>query len=533
MVRKFEALSTITMTILSFYSIEYINLMAAFIFLPVSKVTIPPGTKLCKKQGKIVLPAWLNHPDTIISMRHNKLCRGIVRSAKPETFLHSIIIDIGTELRIISLKLTKGSIELTGPTSIEMALASTRAVLGKLVRCQEMIDNMRTNRHLLTQIYDQVNTTELIPAAKEYTYAITHAAGTDFCTAAEALAKHQIQINEKNFSELVVRNEMYYFNQFCDFIFNWRMFADFGSFKDFFAFLLAFVDQRELRIYSGSLEILKCESEMVNVAFNLGYPIKQTALAAVMNSAPFTCSFNTFRDASCVTIYYNFLKEGRTKSASIKSPNAPTSTPATGPSTPQSESEATGKKVGGKGKKSKNEGLVPGRKPAKQTICVSGTGYTKLSGPSLTAMEPVYYAFMHKVLNNEHLFRTKNSKIVKLTIKPNSFAMTPTQFKAALLQMEEFRQKVKRGDVPMAAPVDIEAGLKIVGISSAGTVVTATATSSAPSDSEDANLKIAPVPSALTTLTAQNVATTMRQIVFVSNDDYLSMDTDQSVLGFK
>ncbi|CAN5701017.1 hypothetical protein BH23THE1_BH23THE1_33300 [soil metagenome] len=266
----FERLRPVTMTIIASYNVDELNLPGLFAFLPVTDQVLPPHLNFQKKQGKIRLPPELNHPGEILSMRYDKQVRGIVRSEKAKSFSHSIIIDVGTSTRIVSVKLSR-TLELTGPTSFEIAKEAAGTVLNHVKNCQENLNFLRTNRDLA------------IKTKHKFLHFVSGG---------------EVEIDKDDETEMRI----------------WEMYRKqtkgyaVDKINDFLDFMLNF----NRNLYTGTLEINSMESEMVNILFNLGFSINQVVFANVMNNFPFECKFTNAKNASAVNVFYHYTKIDRT-----------------------------------------------------------------------------------------------------------------------------------------------------------------------------------------------------------------------------
>lgn len=259
----FNRLKPVTMTIIASYDVQELNLAAIFAFLPVTNQNLPSHVNFQKKQGKIRLPPDLNKPGEIFSMRYDKQVRGIIRSEKAKSFSHSIIIDIGTSERIISVKLSR-TLELTGPTSFEIAREAAEAVLNHVRKCQENLDYLRNNREIALSLK-----AKFISGGQEPT--------DDLGKKIWSLFKEQT----KGYSQDKI-------SHFLDFMLNFNR-----------------------NLYTGTLRLGEFECEMANILFNLGYPINQVTFAQTMTQPPFSCNFINAKSASAVNVYYNYIKFDR------------------------------------------------------------------------------------------------------------------------------------------------------------------------------------------------------------------------------
>lgn len=262
---SFDKLRPVTMTIIASYDIQEPNLPALFMFLPVTDKILPPHLAVQKKQGKIRLPPELNKPGEILSMRYEKQIRGITRSEKPKSFSHSIIVDIGTSERIISVKFSK-TLEFTGPTSIAVAREAAENLLAHTKRCQEDLVFIRNNRQRAHELREQFVIDQTI-------------------TGIDAVDEELLQIFRKQA----------------------RGYPE-ERLDSFLTFMIEF--NRDL--YEGSLKLGKFECEMANILFNLSYSIDLVSFAEVMNRPPFRTIFNNYKSASAVVVYYDYMKIDRT-----------------------------------------------------------------------------------------------------------------------------------------------------------------------------------------------------------------------------
>lgn len=267
----FGTFMPITMTIIASYDVGELNLPGLFTFLPVTDQSLPPHLNFQKKQGKIKLPPELNRPGEILSMRYDKKVRGIVRSEKTRSFSHSIIIDVGTSQRIISVKLSR-TLELTGPTSFAIAREAASTILGHVKKCQENLDLIRNNKDVALQVKQKfINNIKYTEGSYE-----------DIC---ENPLEQEIW---KIFSQQTKGYSVEKMNDFLDFMINFNR-----------------------NLYTGTLKLGDFESEMTNIQFNLGFSINQSAFNELMNNFPFESKFNNVKSASAVNVYYNYQKVDR------------------------------------------------------------------------------------------------------------------------------------------------------------------------------------------------------------------------------
>lgn len=354
----FDRLKPVTMTVIASYDVDELNLPAIFVFLPVTQKKLPAHLSVQKKQGKIRLPPEFNIPGEILSMRYNHQVRGIVRSEKAKSFSHSIIIDIGTSDRIISVKLSR-KLEFTGATSIAIAREAAESILRQTKQCQEDLQFIQNNLEQAFEIK-------------------------------EKFVKGQ-QVNADNKVESRV----------------WKIFTEKtrGYTQEHVGDFLNFMLNFNRPLYTGSLELQQFECEMANILFNLGYPINQLAFVNIMNHPPFRCTFNNYKSASSVAVYYYYTKVDR------------------------------------------NTGQP---KQAKHTIRVNQSGHVRHSGPKLESMKAVYYAFMQRVIQHHEEIRSVENKKKQLRIDGPGRCLTIAEWRETIRQENNLRQKVIDGDVPIA-----------------------------------------------------------------------------------
>lgn len=355
----FDRLKPVTMTVIVSYNVVELNLPAIFTFLPVTEQILPPHLNIQKKQGKIRLPPELNRPGEILSMRYNKQVRGITRSENARSFSHSIIIDLGTSERIISVKFSR-TLEFTGPTSIAIAKEAAESLLRHTKQCQDDLNFIRANRDRALVLKEEF----VIDPGKQ-----------------------------KGFDEVDLRI--------------WEIFRKQtrGYPTDRIDMFLSFMIDFNRDLYTGTLELGEFECEMANVLFNLGYPIDQVPFAQIMDQAPFRCGFNNYKSASAVVVYYDYIKYDR------------------------------------------NTGQP---KQAKHTIRVNRSGHVRHSGPNLETMKEVYHAFIQRVLQHYDRIQSVETSKQFLRIVGPSRSLSISEWCALIKNEADLRDKILRGDVPMA-----------------------------------------------------------------------------------
>lgn len=280
-VPKFESLKVVTMVIMTTLEIETLNLPAIFLLLPITDQEFSPGHYLQKKQGKIKFDPNMNVPGEILSMRYNGNVRGIIRSVEKRHFPHTIIMDIGTSSRIISVKLAK-TIELTGPQSFDIAKEAVESIIKHIRETQLKLNLIHENRDLAIQVAN-----EILQVNPSSSYANRNDYFTD-----EDSTKSKIR---KIFA-------------------NWIHKHPINNLVGFFTFIFSLQE-----IYKGELKSGEYESVMINTCFELGCPVNRMAMIKCMNQDPFTTNYNNAQSSRTVKITFPYMKQDRVTGKTKKS----------------------------------------------------------------------------------------------------------------------------------------------------------------------------------------------------------------------
>ena len=360
---EFSSYKPITMSVIGSYDVGELNLPAIFLFLPVTDQILSRQMPLQKKQGKICFSPELNRPGEILSMRYDKQVRGIIRSDEPKSFPHSIIIDIGTSDRIISMKLSR-SLKLNGPRSMEVATEAVNAVFTHIKNTQADLEFIRTHSERAYQLKE-----ELVSCYK---------AGFLFDESETNKTDNRIV---KIFKQQIRGYPVDRIEGFLDFMLSFNR-----------------------NLYTGTLQLTKLESEMVNIQFNLGFAINKVAFYGCMNEEPFTANYNTVKPAAPVNVNYKYTKY-----------------------------DLTGQAI-----------------EAKHSIRVNRSGHVRHSGPNLAAMEPVYYGFIKRVLENISKIQSVESGKLKLKLIPSTKSYSVNEWLEVIRKQEDLREKILTGVFPIA-----------------------------------------------------------------------------------
>jgi hypothetical protein len=136
-IASFKDLRVTTMTLIAPFKGK-ICIDSTFALLPVTKIDLPRKKRSTKK---IKIP-HCGIPGAIVSMRFKGCTRGIFRSASRRHFRNSITMDISTQEKNISLKLSKNSIHMCGPTSLAMGQEAIDYLFGYIEEIQQELQYM-------------------------------------------------------------------------------------------------------------------------------------------------------------------------------------------------------------------------------------------------------------------------------------------------------------------------------------------------------------------------------------------------------
>uniref|UniRef100_A0A6C0BLG2 Uncharacterized protein n=1 Tax=viral metagenome TaxID=1070528 RepID=A0A6C0BLG2_9ZZZZ len=126
------------MTVIVHFTSE-VNLKAVFPLLDVTRI---PLEEPKRKRKKIRIPEC-KIPGSVLCVLYDGVARGIT---KGNSFRNSIIIDISTGSRNVSLKLSKSNIQMCGAKSMDLVLESVGILLEHLNVVQDKIDYLRDHR---------------------------------------------------------------------------------------------------------------------------------------------------------------------------------------------------------------------------------------------------------------------------------------------------------------------------------------------------------------------------------------------------
>nr|QBK92028.1 MAG: transcription factor TFIID [Pithovirus LCPAC304] len=140
-IKPFKGLNVTTMTLIARFGGK-IYLDPIFCLLPITWIEMP----VKKRQTKKVKIPHCKILGSLLSLRFRGFTRGIFRTASKKHFRNSITMDISTSLKNISLKLSERSIQMCGPTSVEMGQEAITHLFRHIHTLQHFLDYM--NDHM-------------------------------------------------------------------------------------------------------------------------------------------------------------------------------------------------------------------------------------------------------------------------------------------------------------------------------------------------------------------------------------------------
>jgi len=140
-IKSFKDLTVTTMTLIVQFSGK-LQINPIFCLLPITRIEIPEKKRSTKK---VKIP-YCGIPGAILSLRFSGFTRGIFRTASRRHFRNSITMDISTKTKNISLKLSENSIQMCGPTSLEMGQEAIHHLFDHIRNIQENIEYIQSHK---------------------------------------------------------------------------------------------------------------------------------------------------------------------------------------------------------------------------------------------------------------------------------------------------------------------------------------------------------------------------------------------------
>lgn len=315
--------TTITLTV-PLPHITVLNLKAIYLLLPLSPYAIHHTNILRSKQGKVIYPIEYNVPGEILSLRYGEYTRGIKRT-NSAAFPTSITIDIGTSIRPISIKFSQ-TIKLTGAPNFKIVDEAVNNLLQQIIQANEYLKYVQNNLEIAFVVRQKFFDRQANYTPEEQTI--------------------------KDIFNLWTR--------------------EFSTDDEKIGFLDTFILEFSGALYEGELTPGKCQSEMINLPFELGFTVNQQAIAKVFNEYPFECCYNNVRTSTTIMVIYHTHKIDR-----------------------------QGKKI-----------------PAQYSFRINKSGYVTHSGSSLEEMKYVYYQFLKQILLHLPELKSIEDYSRKVKIKP-------------------------------------------------------------------------------------------------------------------
>lgn len=142
-VLSFESHPVTTMTLV-IPLVGTVNLDAAFGLLPITRLNLPQP----KRQPQKYKIPHCGNPGAIFSLRYKGFTRGIIRSNSTKPFKNSITIDIATEKKNVSIKLSSTKIQMCGASSVEQGAEGANHIIQALLAIQDELEYIQKNRDL-------------------------------------------------------------------------------------------------------------------------------------------------------------------------------------------------------------------------------------------------------------------------------------------------------------------------------------------------------------------------------------------------
>ena len=134
----FEDLRITTMTLIIKLNTT-VNKEASFLLLPITRINITQT----RESSKCKLPHCAI-PGSILSMRFRNNIRGVIRNTS-NPFKNSVTVDISTLRKNINLKLSAGTIQMCGASSVADGVEAATHVINHLRCIQLVIDKIQDN----------------------------------------------------------------------------------------------------------------------------------------------------------------------------------------------------------------------------------------------------------------------------------------------------------------------------------------------------------------------------------------------------
>ena len=152
----FDQLKITTMTMVIAFT-NSVNLDSVYPLLPVTTLDLPSPKRTVRKFKIPHCPI----PGSILSLRYKGNVRGIPRSSTNKFFKNSITLDISTKVKNVSIKLSRGKIQMCGASSVEQGKEGAIYLLQHIMDIQENLDLIHEHPLETKRIVDWVKTNTL------------------------------------------------------------------------------------------------------------------------------------------------------------------------------------------------------------------------------------------------------------------------------------------------------------------------------------------------------------------------------------
>ena len=266
-IRNFKDIMVSTMTLVAFINGEIKDLDAIYYLLPVAKSsdfgskdkqTHPPGT--------ISSDRWKNN----------------YRGEPGASFKNSIIVDIWTEKKKISTKLSTGKIQMCGPSSLEMGEEASTYIIEHINDAISFIEEIKKNPSVYAESSqwlvdnckgEKINTQRIFSQSPM----------TDFVEEVDD------NLIEWPTEETIPENYRYFVNNLI------YRFDDYDYVSEIVP-VIEYFSKLNVDIVSDNLKIAKVGRAMVNYNYRLGFSVNRPRLAVILaNSRIHTDFANTVR----------------------------------------------------------------------------------------------------------------------------------------------------------------------------------------------------------------------------------------------
>lgn len=287
-VKPFDSFPITTMTLVFPFE-GCVDIHKVVHLLPWTNVDIR-APKRCVK--KLKLPK-IGIPGAIISVRFERVFRGLIRTASENSFSNSIMIDIGTTDKFVSVKLSADKIHVTGAISEENGQEAAQYILEHIDRIQNMLIYLRENKEEVQTTIDWIISASRGKAELKQTKVLPNRTGKFQLFHMEDVEDYHLPNKTEVLNEIPDNVDPTVADFFLDYINDFIYHSDFVKKINWINETEAIHDQVE------PLKISKMIKAMVNYNYCLGFQIDRNRLSELVNgSGGFFARFNNVIDHS-------------------------------------------------------------------------------------------------------------------------------------------------------------------------------------------------------------------------------------------